>query len=260
LAGALGRLHAFRTDSDGVLLWSFVYMVGGTGPVPSRGYTLVESRDESLLFGAETSAFGAAFGKVVMRVDAGGVPIWLSVLDGTPFGASLAGSPSLGVSVRESAVDGRVLSVNRLDSTFGFARVGLMSQQTPAGGLISTMAYLPVVAPTGTALDFAEVREAPAFLLPGPLARDLIVVGNFFTPSLGRYAVFAMRTDAGGFVIWSRFFLHPDPTASLTADGFAFDRDGDIVFSGRRGKGVLGGVAPTEFVAGKLDYATGTPL
>lgn len=261
-AVGIRQIHALRTDGNGSLIWSRIYLVGGDLGVPSSGYTLVESRDESLLYGAE-SAFiaGGALGKVAMRVSPAGVPIWLVILSGTPFAPSLAGSPTLGVSIRDSVDDGRVLTVNRLDDIFGFSRVGVLSTVSAAGVFAQTAVYLPAaVSPDRVELDFAEIREAPAFLPPGSPKRDLVVVGNYLDPALGRYSAFAMRTDSTGIVKWSRYYTHPDPDVSLTADGFDFDREGNIVMSGRTGQNVLPGAVPTDLFVAKVDYAAGVPI
>lgn len=244
-------IHAVKYDSDGFVLWSKQYLLTQGN---NAGYTLDEARDHALLFGCESAFGGAANGKLIVRVSPAGLPLWGTLVQGTPFANSIAAAAgTLGVSVRE--VNGqRVASVNRQTASFGVSRAGILTIQTGAGALLLERAYIPP-GNTPAELDFAEIREArfPAG------STDLLIVGNMFDTAVNKYAAFAMRTDSAGNVIWAREYLHPTAGISITADGFALDGSGDIVFSGRRGPAVPGQLSPSNLIVAKVDSLTGAP-
>jgi len=252
IAGIPTGIHAVRYDSDGFVLWSKQYLITQGN---SAGYTLDEARDRGLLFGCETASGGGLAGKLVMRVTPAGAPIWSTLLQGTAFANSIApAAGTLGVSVRELSTS-RVASVNRQTNAFGVSRAGLLSVQTGAGALVLERAYVPPGA-TLAQLDFAEVREARS-----PVgSTDLIIVGNMFDTAVNKYVAFAMRTDSAGIILWAREYVHPTPGVSITADGFAYDAAGDIIFSGRRGPAVTGQTSPTDLIVAKVDHLNGAPI
>lgn len=250
--GIPSGIHSVRYDSDGFVLWSRQYLITQGN---SAGYTLDEARDRALLFGCETSLGGAASGKLVFRVTPAGNPIWGTLLAGTPFAASIApAAGTLGVSVREITGD-RVASVNRVTNAFNVSRAGILTTQTGAGVLIAERAYIPPGA-TLAQLDFAEIRQVRV----PTTSSDLLIVGNMFDTQLNKYGAFAMRTDIAGNIVWAREYVHPAAGISITADGFALDGSGDIIFSGRRGVAVTGQVSPANLIVSKVDSVTGAQI
>ena len=251
IAGIPTGIHAVKYDSDGFVLWSKQYQ---NTQGNSAGYTLDETRDHALLFGCESAFGGATNGKLIIRVTPAGIPIWGTLVQGTPFANSIApAAGTLGVSVRE--VDGqRVASVNRQTNAFGVSRAGVLTIQNGAGALLAQRGYIPP-GNTLAELDFAEIREA-AF--PSGTS-ELLIVGNMFDTVANKYGAFAMRTDAAGNIVWAREYLHPTPGVSITADGFTLDGSGDIIFSGRRGVAVTGQVSPTNLIVARVDSLTGAP-
>ena len=252
LVGGPSGIHAVRYDSDGFVLWSRQYTLTQGN---SAGYTLDEARDLSLLLGCESVFGGAANGKLIVRVTPAGFPLWGTLAQGTPFANSIApAAGTLGVSVREVS-NQRIVSVNRQTAAFGVSRAGILTIQTGAGALIVERGYIP---PGGTPaeLDFAEIREAR---LPAGTT-DLLIVGNMFDTQAGKYGAFAMRTDSAGNIIWAREYLHPSAGVSITADGFAIDGTGDIIFSGRRGVAVPGQLSPTNLIIANIDHLTGAQV
>ncbi|MGH7242553.1 MAG: hypothetical protein ACREJD_03960 [Phycisphaerales bacterium] len=251
LAGIPSGIHAVKYDSDGFILWSKQYLITQGN---SAGYTLDEARDHSLLFGCESASGGAVAGKLIVRVTPAGIPIWGTLTQGTPFANSIsAAAGTLGVSVRE-ITNQRVASVNRQTAAFGVSRAGILTVQTGAGALVFERGYIPPGA-TPAELDFAEIREAR---FP-TTSTDLLIVGNIFDVTAGKYGAFAMRTDPAGNIVWAREYLHPLNGISITADGFALDGSGDIIFSGRRGPAVPGQLSPSNLIVAKLDSLTGAP-
>jgi len=244
-------IHAVKYDSDGFVLWSKQYLLTQGN---NAGYTLDEARDHALLLGCESAFGGAASGKLIVRVTPAGIPIWGTLVQGTPFANSIsAAAGTLGVSVRE-ITNQRVASVNRQTAAFGVSRAGILTVQTGAGALVLERAYIPPGA-TPAELDFAEIREAR---FP-TTSTDLLIVGNMFDTAANKYGAFAMRTDAAGNIIWAREYLHPAVGISITADGFALDGSGDIIFSGRRGAAVPGQLSPANLIVAKVDSLTGAP-
>lgn len=245
-------IHAVRYDSDGFILWSKQYLLTQGN---NAGYTLDEAGDRDLIYGCETAFGGVTVGKLVIRATPAGVPIWGTLLQGTPFINSIApAAGTLGVSARE-IFNKQIASVNRQTNTLGVARAGILTVQSSAGALVFERAYIP---PGGTVaeLDFAEVRAARFPVA----ANDLLVVGNMFDTTAGRYGAFAMRTDSAGNIIWAREYLHPTAGVSMTADGFALDGAGDVIFSGRRGPAVPGQLSPSDLIVAKVDNLTGAPV
>lgn len=252
LIGGPSGIHAVKYDSDGFVLWSKQYTLTQGN---SAGYTLDEGRDLSLLLGCESAFGGAASGKLIVRISPAGIPIWGTLVQGTPFANSIApAAGTLGVSVRE-VTNQRVVSVNRQTAAFGVSRAGILTVQTGAGALIVERGYVPPGA-TPAELDFAEIREAR---LPAGTT-DLLIVGNMFDTQVNKYGAFAMRTDAVGNIIWAREYLHPTAGVSITADGFALDGTGDIIFSGRRGAAVPGQISPTNLIVSRVDHVTGAQV
>lgn len=251
LIGGPSGIHAVKYDSDGFVLWSKQYTLTQGN---SAGYTLDEARDRALLLGCESVFGGAANGKLIVRVTPAGIPIWGALVQGTPFANTIApAAGTLGVSVRE-ITNQRVASVNRQTGVFGVSRAGVLTVQTAAGALLLERAYIPPGA-TPAQLDFAEIREVRT----PTTSTDLLIVGNMFDTVANKYGAFAMRTDGAGNIVWAREYLHPSNGISITADGFALDGGGDIVFSGRRGVAVTGQLSPTNLIVAKVDSLTGAP-
>ncbi len=252
-AAALRTAHAVQYDADGNILWSNLYALTQGETV---GYTLDETRNDNLLFGGEATFGGATNGKLIIRVTPAGVPVWSVLTNGTPFAGSItAASPSLGVSVRELSTL-KIASVNRQTNSFGVSRAGILTVLDTTGALNFSRAYIP---PGGTIaqLDFAEVREARG---NASMAGEMLVVGNILNAQGQRFAIYAMRTDPAGNIIWARRYVHPSNAITLTADGFSLATNGDILFSGRRGVAIPGQIAPTDLIVGRIDAMTGAPL
>lgn len=251
-AGIPSAIHGVRYDSNGFVLWSKQYLLTQGN---NAGYTLDEARDRALLFGCESAFGGATTGKLIVRVTPGGVPIWGTLVQGTPFVNSIApAAGTLGVSVREIS-NQQIASVNRQVNSFGVARAGILTVQTAAGVLVMERGYIPPGA-DASELDFAEIR--PARFPAG--STDLLVVGNILDFAAGKYGAFAMRTDALGNIIWAREYLHPAAGISITADGFTLNPAGDVIFSGRRGPAVPGQLSPSDLIVAKVDSLTGAPM
>ncbi|MBX3388595.1 MAG: hypothetical protein KF691_03975 [Phycisphaeraceae bacterium] len=252
VAGIPSAIQGVRYNSDGNILWSKQYLLTQGN---NAGYTLVEAGDRALIFGCESAFGGVAVGKLVFRVTPAGIPIWGTLLQGTPFVPSIApAAGTLGVSVRE-IFNKQIASVNRQVGALGVSRVGVLTVQTAAGILVIERAYIPPGS-DASELDFSEVRQAR---FPTG-SNDLLIVGNILDVTVGRYGAFAMRTDSAGNIIWAREYLHPSAGISITADGFALDGAGDLIFSGRRGPAVPGQLSPSDLIVAKLDHLTGAPI
>jgi len=249
------RFATARLDANGNVLWARSYaLVTGTATI---GHTVFESVSSGDLFlGGESplTPIAPTRRKHIMRVDPAGTQLWSILLPGqSGLGSIAPTTPGLGVSVAEVA-DQRVASISRITNVNAVIRVGVLSVVDRNGNLAYSKRYIPAGGDS-TELDFAQVRAAK---FPKNTT-DMLVVGNI-NSGTGVYGAFAMRTDASGNVLWAFEYQHEDGGISITADGFALDSRGNILFSGRRGPAIPNQLSPTQGIVGKIDATTGSPI
>lgn len=217
-------------DANGAVLWSTQHR---PPEGRARGTSIQQTDDGGYIVGAETIFGGNALGKYLIRTNSNGGLIWSFLYTGTPF----VGGLNVGIGVRELS-DLSLASVNRLQVP-GVPAAGVYTRVASSSGapLVNNFYSFAGVA-SQSYLDFADIREWRG--VPNPPSDNLFIVGHAreFSPTggFGSYVAFAARLDAAGTITWARTYKHP--ALNMTADGFCFTRDGDLVVSGRLGTGI----------------------
>ena len=256
-SGATGPTGTFvmRLNPEGKVNWSKQYSDQG---LLSRGYSVVESsRNDDLIVGgmAGSQRLGVQC-QFVMRTDSAGTPIWNAMLNGGSslqalFPVNLIGFLPTGATELHK---GQIASIGHLSNVNGAARVGMLSLLDADGSLLFSNRYVP---PGGStiALDFIQARETRD---PDP-SSEILVLGTM-TIATNVFAMFAMRTDIDGNIIWARTYRHNDGVTSLAGQGFDLASNGDILFSAARALlPVTPGTNPNT-VVGRIDALTGDPV
>lgn len=216
-------------DANASVLWSNQYR---PPEGRARGYSIQQTSDNGYIVGAETVFGGSTLGKYLIRTNATGAVVWSFLYTGTPF----VGAPNVGVGVRELA-DTSIVSVNRLQIA-GVPSAGVFTRVQPTGAPIVNNSYSFAGPASQSYLDFADIRAWTG--VANPPSDNLFIVGHAREFSVaggfGSFVAFAARLDASGVITWARTYKHP--SLDLTADGFCFTRDGDLVLSGRLGTGI----------------------
>lgn len=217
-------------DASGAVLWSAQHR---PPEGRARGTAIQQTSDGGYIVGAETAFGGSMLGKYLIRTNATGGLVWSFLYTGTPF----VGGLNVGVGVRELA-DDSLASVNRLQVA-GVPSAGVYTRVASSSGapIVNNIYSFAGVA-SQSYLDFADIREWRG--VANPPSDNLFIVGHAreFSPTggFGSYVAFAARLDAAGNITWARTYKHP--SLNMTADGFCFTRDGDLVVSGRLGTGI----------------------
>ncbi|MBY0113553.1 MAG: hypothetical protein K2Y21_12080 [Phycisphaerales bacterium] len=217
-------------DASGTVLWSSQFR---PPEGRSRGTAIQQTSDGGYIIGAETAFGGSTVGKYLLRTNSTGGLLWSFLYTGTPF----VGALNVGVGVRELS-DLSLASVNRLQVA-GVPSAGVYTRvASSTGAPIVNNSYSFAGPASQSYLDFADLREWRG--VANPPSDNLFIVGHAreFTVAggFGSYVAFAARLDAAGTVTWARTYKHP--ALDMTADGFCFTRDGDLVVSGRLGTGI----------------------
>ena len=255
--GTAGPTGAFlmRLTPEGKVVWSKQYSDQG---LLSRGYSVVESsQNDDLIIGGmagdQTLGIQCQF---VLRTDSAGNPIWNAMLNGgfslqALFNNALIGFLPTGVTEMHK---GQIASVGHLSGVNGVARVGMLSLLDADGSLLFSNRYVPAGGST-IALDFIQARETRD---PDP-SNEILVLGTM-TIATNVFAMFAMRTDIDGNIIWARTYRHNDGVTSLAGHGFDLASNGDILFSATRALVPVSPGTNPNAVVGRIDALTGDPV
>ncbi|MBN8598740.1 MAG: hypothetical protein J0L78_13800 [Planctomycetes bacterium] len=243
---------AARLTETGKVAWAKRY--SSTTGARSCGYSCFESTENNeLVLGCEFFNTGLPVpgSRVVIRTDKDGVPIWCVRLTGSDnsvplFVPNAPGFVSTGVS---ELYKNRIAVIGRKRNTDGVVRIGLLSVLHRDGSLHFSKRYVPTGG-SGAALDFIQAREAK------DSSGEVLILGTILI-SPNYYAIFAMRTDADGKILWARSYRINDESSDLLGGGFDLAQNGDMLFSAARSSPPVAGIVPYKGLCGRIDALTG---
>lgn len=248
------QAYAFsaRLTEGGKVAWAKRY--SSAAGDRSNGFSCFESTENNeLVLGCEYLGTPAPTpgSRVVIRTDSSGNPIWCVRLTGSD--SSVALSPPGGFGFLSTGVSemfkNSIAVIGRKRNTDGVVRVGLLTVLERDGSLKFSNRYVPTGG-SDAALDFIQAREAR------DSSGEVLVLGTLLI-STNYYAVFAMRTDADGKILWARSYRHPDGSSDLVGGGFSLAANGDMLFSAARSSAPVAGAVPYNGLCGRIDAATG---